>query len=105
MTGSGFKAKRVRVLIIEAEGPRPLFRRKLRRKLESWEGPPLDGQVRIWAAPWASFTFADETCRNELAGIIAKQEIDVVIAGPLTRIGMDSAGTLQEVVGVHGAHR
>ena len=62
----GFKAKRVRVLIIEAEGPRPLFRRKLRRKLESWEGPPLDGQVRIWATPWASFTFADETCRNEL---------------------------------------
>jgi hypothetical protein len=33
----------------------------------------------------------------ELAGIIEEQEIDMLVVGPLTRVGMDAAGTLQEV--------
>ncbi len=92
----------VRVLMIEAEGPRPLLRRKLRRKLEVWDGPDLAGRVRILTSPWASFTFATEEWRTALAKVIDEQQIDVVIAGPLTRIGMDTAGTLQEIVSFMG---
>ena len=35
-----------RVLLIENEGPRALFRKKLRRKLDAWEGS-LDGAQRL----------------------------------------------------------
>jgi hypothetical protein len=89
--------RRARVLLVENEGPRPLLRAKLRAKLAVWDGPDIAGGVQILAAPWASFTFADEQWRTELARIVDEHEIDVIIAGPLTRIGMDSAGTLQEV--------
>jgi len=84
------------VLLIEAEGPRPLFRQKLRRKIDSWPGD-LCGRVRVFEHPWGELTFADDGWRLTLAQLIADNEIDVLIAGPLTRLGMDSAGTLQEV--------
>jgi hypothetical protein len=86
-----------RVLVIEGEGPRVLFRRKLRAKGEAWQGSPIrDGLLRVLAEPWAKFTFASERAREMLASIIREQAIDVVIAGPLTRLGMDEAGTLQQ---------
>jgi AAA domain len=87
----------LRVLIVELEGPRPLFRRKLRRKAAAWKGSPLDGRVRVLDDPWATFSFSDDSMRAQLATEINGQEIDVLIVGPLTRAGMDAAGTLQEV--------
>lgn len=88
----------VRVLLIENEGPRPLLRRKFRRKLQAWSGPPLDGRLSVLAEPWGQFTLGPPEWRAELAAVVRRDAIDVVIAGPLTRIGMDDAGTLQEVV-------
>lgn len=97
-TWLGIKVARpLRVLIVELEGPRPLFRRKLRRKAEAWRGSPLEGRVRVLDNPWATFTFADQAMRSQLAAEITRQEIDVLIVGPVTRAGMDAAGTLQEV--------
>jgi len=87
----------VPVLVIENEGPRPLFRKKLARKLASWSGSPLEGRVRVLEEPWARFTFAEEIWRNALAAQIAEQEIDVLIVGPVTCAGMTEAGTLQDV--------
>ena len=87
----------VRVLIIENEGPRPLLRKKLRRKAQAWKGASLEGRISVFERPWGQFTFATDQWRAELAQIVKAHEIDVLIAGPLTRIGMDSAGTLQEV--------
>lgn len=87
-----------RVLIIEREGPRPLLRAKLRRKLDGWNGKPTGGRVQILQAPWARFTFATEAWREALAQIVTEEQTDVIIAGPLTRLGMNTAGTLQEVV-------
>ena len=88
----------VNVLLIENEGPRPMFRRKLARKFAAWTGKPPGVRIRVHERPWRKFTFADEQWRADLARVVAEHEIDIVIAGPLTRIGMDSAGTLQEVV-------
>jgi hypothetical protein len=87
----------VRVLVIENEGPRPLFRRKIARKLTGWTGSSLDGRIGVLADPWSEFTFADESWRAALAAKIREDKIDVLIAGPVTRLGMDEAGTLQQV--------
>jgi archaellum biogenesis ATPase FlaH len=90
-------ARAARVLLIENEGPRPLLRKKLRRKVEAWPGAALGERVRLLEQPWAQFTFATEQWRAELARIVRDTEIDVVMVGPLSRSGMDAAGTLQEV--------
>jgi hypothetical protein len=87
----------VRCCLIENEGPRPLFRRKLKRKLEAWRGASIDGRITVFEQPWAQFTFADEEWRDRLAQLIIRNEIEVLVAGPLARLGMDAAGTLQEV--------
>jgi hypothetical protein len=86
----------VRILIIENEGPRALLRRKLKRKQQAWRGPPFADRISVLENPWGEFTFAEESWRDRLASIVRDHEIDVLIAGPLTRLGMDSAGTLQE---------
>jgi len=86
----------LRVLLVEVEGARPLMRDKLRRKLKGWSGAGIDGRVLVLSDPWATFTFAEERWRAALARIVDEENIDVVIAGPLTRIGMEEAGTLQQ---------
>jgi AAA domain-containing protein len=83
-----------RVLIIEAEGPRPLFRQKLRRKLEGWDGSDVGDRLYVLEAPWAEFRFPDA---EEIAALVGEYEIDALIVGPLTRVGMDELGTLQQV--------
>lgn len=95
--------RRFNVHVIENEGPRPLLRKKIRRKLAAWphDAKP-DGRLTVQAAPWAKFTFATPEWRAELARTIKDNEIDVLIVGPLTRVGMNSAGTLQEVVAFVG---
>jgi hypothetical protein len=90
-------AAAVRVLLIENEGPRPLFRAKLRRKREGWAGSELGDRVHVLETPWARITFADAAHQDALAEKIRELEIDVVIAGPVTNVGMNEAGTLQEV--------
>lgn len=87
----------VRVLLIENKGPRALLRAKLRRKVGAWPGPALDGRISVLEAPWGQFTFATGEWRDTLATTVMDREVDLVIAGPLTWIGMDAAGTLQEV--------
>jgi AAA domain len=85
------------VLLIENEGPRPLFRRKLRKRFAAWDGPPLGDRLQVWEDPWAGFSFADQDFRAQLARTIFEREIDLVIAGPVTQLGMEDAGTIREV--------
>jgi hypothetical protein len=87
-------AKSARVLLIENEGPRPRFRRKVKRKLEAWSGSELDGRLHVLEDPWGGFSYADPTWRQTLADVVRELEIDVVIVGPLTASGMEAAGTL-----------
>jgi hypothetical protein len=88
----------VKVLLIENEGPRPLFRVKLRDKTKAWRGTATNGNLHVLERPWASFTFDNQAWRDKLVEIVRVREIDAIIAGPLVRLGMDAAGTLQEVV-------
>jgi len=90
-------ARPVRVMLMENEGPRPLFRVKAKRKLAGWTGSALEGRVIVVESPWARLSFADPHGRATLARAIREHESDVLIAGPVTRLGMDEAGTLQQV--------
>jgi hypothetical protein len=87
----------VRVLLIENEGPRSLYRAKLRRKAEVWAGSAVDDRIRVLEEPWGRLSLADPCWRDALGAAIEDGEIDVVIGGPVSRLGMDEAGTLQEV--------
>jgi hypothetical protein len=89
-------ARPLRVLLIENEGPRPMFRQKLRRKFAAWEGGALEGRLTVFDDPWGAFTFGDAGWRLALATAITEEKIDLVIGGPLTRLGMNEAGTLQQ---------
>jgi AAA domain len=95
----GFPVPRaVKVLIIE-EGPRPLFRHKLGRKLSSWTGPTanLDEQLYIYERPWGKFKFTDEGLREDLAELVNDKQIDVIIVGPIKKIGFRGGGTPDDV--------
>ena len=87
----------VNVLLLENEGPRPLYRRKIERKLTDWLGRSTAGRLHVWQAPWGKAGFGSLEQRQQLADAVADNAIDVRIAGPLTRLGMDEAGTLQRV--------
>ena len=90
-------ARPLRVLLVENEGPRPHFRRKLRRKLDGWAGSPLAGGLVVLEEPWSRLTLAEPAHRGLLAVQIRELGIDVVALGPVSRSGMNEAGTLQEV--------
>ncbi len=90
-------ARPLRILLIEAEGPRPEFRRKLRRRLASWNGPSLEGRLDILSEPWGAVTLRDQNHREQLARLISEGEYDIVVIGPLRKIGMRGGGTLDEI--------
>jgi hypothetical protein len=91
-------ARPARVGLVENEGARPLFRRKLRRKLSAWTGSPLaEGRLLQLAEPWGRVSLESKDVRRALAEQIAVLALDVVVIGPITRSGMNEAGTLQEV--------
>jgi hypothetical protein len=89
----------VRVLLIENEGPRPLFRQKLRRKLAGWEeagGSAIGDRLLVLEQPWGELDLARPDWRAAAATAIADHRIDVAIIGPVTSIGMAAPGTIPE---------
>lgn len=91
----------VRILLLENEGPRGLFRKKLRRKAAGWEGEPYAANVVVLEEPWARASFAHRTLRGELAAAIEQLGIDLLIAGPVKRLGMKGGGTPDDVSAFH----
>jgi hypothetical protein len=87
----------LRVLLAENEGPRPLLREKLRQKMAGWQGSAIGDRIQVVEEPWAWIRFNDRAGREALAKIIRDEQIDVVCIGPVTAVGMEAAGTLQDV--------
>lgn len=90
-------ARPLRVVLIENEGPRAPFRRKLQRKIDTWAGPPFWPNVRVLDEPWAEFTFADERMRGALAAACDEFAADMLVVGPLVSLGVVGGGTPEEV--------
>ena len=74
-----------RVLLIENEGPREPFRRKLEAKAKAWPHP-IDGAIHIHVMHWGRFTLDDEHILTDLQPAI--EMTDVLIADPLTTLGV-----------------
>jgi hypothetical protein len=85
----------IRVALIENEGPRPLYRLKLARKLSAW--PEAAEHIFVVEEPWQSVTLQDESHREQLSEAITEHEIDMLAAGPVSRLGMVGGGTLDEI--------
>lgn len=88
----------VRVMLLENEGPIDEYRLKIRRKLASWTGPTLGGRLRIHASPWGRVDLRSDAAINGLAEQLAQHETDVLIAGPVRRLGLEGGGTPAETV-------
>jgi hypothetical protein len=87
----------LRVAIVENDGPRPELRTKLRRKLADHAGANLDGRIVVLETPWGKFTFADDAQRLALALAIVENKTDLLVVGPLSRVGMEGGGTLDDI--------
>lgn len=89
--------RRVRVAWVENEGPRGNFREKVDAKLAAWDGPALDRHLLVLEDPWGLFTFENELHRRQLAQMIAENEIEVLIVGPVQTLGVQGGGTPAEI--------
>jgi hypothetical protein len=88
---------RPQILVIENEGPRGMFRKKVRAKLAQWHGATVDDRIHVLEDPWAVFSFQEEGYRDQLRQTIERLEIDIVAAGPVNRLGIQGGGTPEEV--------
>jgi AAA domain/Bifunctional DNA primase/polymerase, N-terminal len=84
----------LRVLLLENEGPREMFRRKLERRLASWEHE-LDGRLHVHVQSWAGFKLEDAGVA-ELNRACDELGIDLVIGDPLDSLGMEGEGSPSE---------
>ncbi len=88
-------ARPLRICLVENEGPRQLFRKKLARKLAKW--PRAAETIRVLEEPWQGVSFRDEAQRDEFVEFVTAQKIDLLVAAPIARLGMQGGGTLDEV--------
>jgi hypothetical protein len=90
-------ARPTRFLVVENDGPRGRFRRKVRAKLDAWAGDPPGDRLVVLKAPWGKTSLAKEGHREALAAYIREDEVDVLLAGPIVSLGMIGGGTPDEV--------
>ncbi len=94
----------LRVLIIENEGSRFQFRKKIARKVDGWEGRDFTSRLAIHdgadGGTWGRVTLARPDHRAALAALIQDFRADVVIMGPLARLGAKGGGTPDDVTEV-----
>lgn len=95
----GFEiAEPARVMLLENEGPIDEYQLKIARKLQAWDGPPLDGRLRVHDKPWGRVDLRNDAAIEGLAYELGEHEIDVLIAGPIRRLGLEGGGTPAETV-------
>ena len=85
------------VAVIENDGPRGRFRRKVRAKLAAWKGAEPGDNLKFLAQPWGQLRLSLEDHRVALARYINEHDVDVLIAGPIVSLGMIGGGTPDEV--------
>ena len=85
------------VALLENEGTRPEFRRKLRDKFAAWERPTLQGRLLVLEQPWGGVTLRDEAHREALAQQLNEHQVGLLFAGPLADLGVTGPGTPADV--------
>jgi hypothetical protein len=77
----------LRVAIVENEGSRGPFRKKIAAKIQTWGGPDWAQNVWLLEEPWASLDLTNALHRQQLADLINRHKIDVLVLGPLVELG------------------
>jgi hypothetical protein len=93
-------SKPVTVMLLENEGPRAEYRLKLRRKSDTWDGAAFADHVVVHEEPWGRIDLRDQEHVAALADVIRSRLIDVLVAGPIRRLGLEGGGTPAETVAV-----
>ncbi|MEK6271476.1 MAG: AAA family ATPase [Actinomycetota bacterium] len=92
----GLKVERpLNIMMIENEGPREPFRRKLERKLESWPHE-IKGLIAIHTENWGLARLDLPGVVDRLNAYCTEHEIDLVVGDPLDSLGMDGEGSPSE---------
>jgi len=90
-------ARTLRVGWIENEGPRDEFKRKIARKLALRRNRVEPDRLNVMREPWSRYDFRRESHRDALASSIRAAGVDLLVVGPLFRLGMEGGGTPDEV--------
>jgi hypothetical protein len=88
---------RPKFVIVENDGPRGRFRRKVRAKLAAWTGDPPGDHLVVLETPWGMTSLAREDHREAIADYVREHDVDVLLAGPIVSLGMIGGGTPDEV--------
>jgi hypothetical protein len=83
------------VLMIENEGPREPFRRKLARKLEAWPHE-VAGEIYIHDQNWGHARLDLPEFVSRLNVFCGEHKVDLIIGDPLDSLGMDGEGAPSE---------
>jgi AAA domain/DnaB-like helicase N terminal domain len=89
--------RKLRVAWIENEGPREEFRRKLDRKLALWRSRVKRDRLRVLDRPWSRYDLRRDDHRDALARVVRDAAVDLLVVGPLHRLGMEGGGTPDEI--------
>jgi AAA domain/DnaB-like helicase N terminal domain len=89
--------RKLRVAWIENEGPREEFRRKIGRKLDAWRSRVKRHRLRVLDQPWSRYDLRRDDHRDALAREVGDADVDLLVVGPLQRLGMEGGGTPDEV--------
>jgi hypothetical protein len=82
-------------MIVENEGPREMFRRKLERKLEAWPHE-LGDRLHVHTLNWAAARLDNPEQLHRLNRACDDLGIELVIADPLDSFGMEGEGAPSE---------
>lgn len=90
-----FKVSRpLRILIIENEGPREPFRRKLALKRKLWEHD-IPGEIYVHTEDWGSLVLSADRI-GRLRQFITEHHIDLVVGDPLDSLGVRGVGSPED---------
>jgi AAA domain/DnaB-like helicase N terminal domain len=89
--------RKLRVAWIENEGPREEFRRKLERKLGLWRSRVKRDRLHVLDRPWSRYDLRRDDHREALARVVRDAAVDLLVIGPLHRLGMEGGGTPDEI--------
>lgn len=87
----------LRIGVIENEGPKEPYIDKLKRFADAWDGPDFLANCAFHDSPWGRFSLADEGLRGELRAFAVQADLDLIVAGPVGRLGIKGVGSPEEV--------